>query len=64
MRDVARMLPVIIYLQRLWHKMPDQRLGQLIVNLSRDEDGRPRDPWTIEDDEMLESIYKWLEEQE
>lgn len=63
MRDVTRMLPIIIHLQRLWHKMPDQRLGQLIVNLSRDAEGNPRDPWNMEDDEMLESIYKMLDEQ-
>lgn len=39
-------------LQRLWHRSPDLRLGQLVCNLTP----ASVDPYFIEDDKMLDAL--------
>ena len=46
MRDPARIDRIIGKLRALWHKQPDARLGQLIVNLHNPE----LDTFFVEDD--------------
>ncbi len=59
MRDPERIPEMLELLGKVWEIVPDQRLGQLIVNLTRYSDGSLRDPWIVEDD-MLEAKLREL----
>lgn len=45
-------------LKEYWHRVPDWRFGQLIVNFMGTLD---RDPFFPEEDEMLEKMEKYFE---
>jgi len=51
-------------LEALWRAYPDQRLGQLVVNLGRTDHGVARDVWNVSDTRMLEKIRDWLSREE
>jgi len=56
MRDPARIARICALLQQVWSESPDQRLGQLIINLTPDRfmTGGPLkilDPFHVEDTE-------------
>ena len=51
-RSAARISEMTSLLEEIWTKCPDLRLGQLIVNLSGDENKL----FYMEDDEMLERM--------
>lgn len=55
MRDPERIERVIKKLEKLWHLVPDWRLGQLISNLLGPG---PHDVFFLEDDEWEELIDK------
>lgn len=56
MRNPERIQEVIPLLQALWAKYPDLRLGQLICGLAGG-----KDPYFMEEDELLLAIQKWNE---
>jgi uncharacterized protein YihD (DUF1040 family) len=56
MRDPARIDRMIELLREAWHKEPDQRLGQLVTNLSNSTA-----PWCVEDGEMERLIRTFLD---
>jgi hypothetical protein len=58
MRDAKRIDKVIADLRVAWHANPDWRLGQLILNASRDANGMIRDPWNVEDDAWSAALRK------
>lgn len=64
MRDRKRIEPFCARLARLWEKVPDQRFGQLMMNLLGEVfDKTKRDPFFIEDGELMiefeEILKKW-----
>lgn len=54
MRKPERIDAVIEAVKAEWKQVPDWRLGQLIVNISRA--AGKMDPFFLEDDELLEVI--------
>lgn len=52
MRDPERIRPFLERLAELWERSPDQRFGQLIMNLCRPGDGSLGflDPWEWEEE--------------
>lgn len=54
MRNPDRIDVIIEALRETWSRVPDWRLGQLIVNLTRSLGHQ--DPFFIEDEEMLKAI--------
>lgn len=60
MRNPNRIPVLLSMLGHIWVKTPDQRLGQLIVNITRDNYGNIRDPWKIEDDQIFNIMYNEL----
>jgi len=61
MRDPARIKRILDKLNTLWNANPDQRLGQLIANLSRPYlTFRPPDIFNVEDDRWEELLDKKL----
>lgn len=61
MRDKNRIRPFLDKLGDYWGKVPDWRFGQFMVNFLN---SLPRDPFFIEEDEMLEELEKFFEEKE
>lgn len=59
MRDPERIDKVLEKIKQLWKQVPDWRLGQLIVNLSK-HSGFGNDAFYIEDDKLIESIEELL----
>jgi uncharacterized protein YihD (DUF1040 family) len=55
MRDPDRIRYVLEQIRRAWHKEPDQRLGQFLINTTRDEDGHVdlNRLWNIEDEDLV-----------
>lgn len=58
MRDPVRIRRVLLSLAAIWHANPEQRLGQLMVNLTRGVDGSANIDrlWNIEEPEFLELL--------
>ena len=56
MRDKKRIRPICERLATAWERFPDMRLGQLICNAYIGK----RDPFFIEDDELIEMIEKFV----
>ena len=57
-RDPERIDPMIDALRALWHRHPDYRLAQLIVNLT----GKVSpEVYSFEDAPLERSIHRWLE---
>jgi len=64
--DPARIETVLETLAELWKRSPDQRLGQLLINISGNHAKRlgqsaTSDVWHVEDELMLEEIEHMLE---
>jgi hypothetical protein len=58
-RDPQRIDPMIDALRELWHRHPDYRLGQLVVNLT----GKlAPEVFYFEDDTLERQIRRWLED--
>ena len=56
-RDISRIQPFCDRLAKAWEQLPDQRFGQLMMNLLSDyrrEHGR--DVFYVEDDALIETI--------
>ena len=54
MRKASRK-EILEALERVWDRYPDWRLGQLVVNV-----GDSRDPYYLEDDDLLRELREWL----
>lgn len=57
MRDPERIDDVLAELEEYWKEHPDLRLAQIIGNISQAR-GHGRDPYHMEDDEVLETLKK------
>jgi len=59
MRDKKRIKRILKLLQKIWLTMPDQRFGQLLINLGIADDSMRL--WINEDDGMEEYLtkFKW-----
>lgn len=55
MRDPKRINDFCERLAKAWHRVPDWRFGQLMSNIPV-----KKDPFFIEDDEMIEIIENYL----
>jgi uncharacterized protein YihD (DUF1040 family) len=55
MRDPERINKIIALLRDAWHTSPDQRLGQLIMNLAH-----PNNMWNLEDTDWESIIIDYL----
>ena len=53
MRDPKRIDAFLDEMKKVWHLVPDWRFGQLMINIFR---GLDRDPFFIEDEQMLDII--------
>lgn len=60
MRDPNRIEPFLEELGRCWHKVPDWRFGQLMMNFLG-EVSTKLDPFFPEDDKMLEYLHKYFD---
>lgn len=61
MRDPDRIIEFCDRLKAAWSKVPDQRFGQLFCNALR---FTTRDPFYIEDGEMLEIFERCVKREE
>lgn len=59
MRDPERIDDFCERLAKIWHEVPDWRFGQFMVNFFG---SMKRDPFFIEDDEMIAIIESYFEE--
>lgn len=59
-RPISRISETLTVLEQTWRRFPDQRLGQLLANASRDPEGFIPDLFNVEDDEMLEGLEEML----
>ena len=58
MRSKDRIIPFMLELAKIWQeKCPDWRFGQLMSNVLNSFD---RDPFFIEEDEMLDRFKKYF----
>lgn len=65
MRDPSRIDKFCNELAELWHKVPDWRFGQLMVNMDQIiHIHYDKDMFYIEDDDMLEIMKDYFKEQE
>jgi len=48
MRDPKRIKKVLNTIERVWNKVPDWRLGQLIVNATKQND-----PFYVDDNDLI-----------
>jgi hypothetical protein len=55
MRDIKRIKPLLALIEEVWNEVPDWRLGQLLVNVSRLDD-----PFYFEDDVLEEKLKAML----
>jgi len=62
MRNKTRIKRILGKIEELWNRSPDQRLGQLLINLSIIPDDNYT--WHIEDDELEAFLDRILEEKE
>lgn len=58
MRPTERIEPVLNSIRKLWYVYPDLRLCQLLSNVIPSD----RDPYYIEDDELVEYIESYYDE--
>lgn len=64
MRSEARIDEMCNTLKRVWHLVPDWRLGQLIENLAKESHPKIKDAFYIEDDEIKKTMKIWLKEKD
>lgn len=60
MRDPKRIPRILAKLQAAWLSNPDQRLGQLLVNVNRDVDTDPSMLFHVEDDVWEQKIQAYF----
>ena len=61
MRDENRIDEMCELLRRVWHLVPDWRLGQLVINLAAGaSNGKGLSAFFTEDDLVEEEMKKWL----
>ncbi|MBE2203050.1 MAG: hypothetical protein IAE94_01745 [Chthoniobacterales bacterium] len=51
---------VLEALERLWDKYPDQRLGQLVMNIAIFAGRDPEEVYDLDEDEIVEAITRHL----
>ena len=56
MRSPLRIRPFLDLVAAVWEQHPDQRFGQLMMNVARCEDGTFADPWEWENSEWRERL--------
>jgi len=56
MRDEKRIKKILGILEEIWARNPDQRLGQLLINLGIAKD--EIHTWLVEDDLMEKHLFK------
>ena len=62
MRNPKRIDVFCNELKRLWHKVPDWRFGQLMLNVLGEVYNHSKlDPFFIEDEKMLEELHIFFE---
>lgn len=62
MRDPERIDEFCDELKRMWHKVPDWRFGQLILNVFGEVQAkRKQDLFFLEDDDMLSDMKEVFE---
>jgi hypothetical protein len=59
MRDPKRIEPIIQLLWDVWERTPDLRLGQIIVNAARPNEGCPQ-ILHVEDDKIARGLEEML----
>ena len=57
MRDPARIKKIIGIIETYWRQNPDQRFGQMLINLGLVPDDIRT--WAMEDDDLLEGLEEW-----
>lgn len=62
MRDENRIDTLCELLRKVWHLVPDWRLGQLIENLAKESHPKIKDAFYVEDDEIKKVMKIWLKE--
>ena len=60
MRDVKRIPKILKRLEKIWKAHPDLRLGQLIINVTR-QPSLPL-PYDIEDEALISNIEKYYQD--
>ena len=61
MRDPARIKKILGIIETYWRQSPDQRFGQMLINMGLIPDDTRT--WTMEDDDLLEGLEKWQNKQ-
>jgi hypothetical protein len=61
-RSPHRIDPFLRALGDAWKADPDQRFGQLVMNLTRNERGQFEDPWEWEDSEWYRRMQRAQDE--
>lgn len=61
MRNISRIDDFCARLAIAWKHVPDQRFGQLMVNIFGDLMATGRDPFFPEEEEMIKFIEDWTE---
>lgn len=54
MRDPKRIKIILKHIERIWNKCYDLRLGQLIVNVTKQND-----PFYVDDDQLIEQLKQF-----
>ena len=57
MRDPKRIAKIMSIIETYWQQSPDQRFGQMLINLGLVPDDIRT--WTMEDDILLKELEKW-----
>lgn len=60
MRDPVRIYPFTAELIRIWGENPDLRFGQLMTLLLEKVEESGKDPFYLEDEEMIEYLRRLL----
>ena len=54
MRNPQRIQPTLKLIEKIWNQVPDLRLGQLIVNVTKQND-----PFYVEDETLIEQLKEY-----
>jgi hypothetical protein len=61
MRDQKRIKKIMSIIETYWQGSPDQRWGQMLINMGLIPDDLRT--WNMEDDDLLKGLEKWQEKQ-
>jgi hypothetical protein len=61
MRDPARIKKIMSIIESYWQSSPDQRFGQMLINLGLVPDDIRT--WNMEDDLLLKGLEAWQKKQ-